>query len=67
MIIIMIAFDIAILKVTLNVNWEPLILSAVGRLVNYNLYLTPGPGVEPGSSALNASVLPLGHRELSWH
>ena len=29
---IMIAFDIAILKVTLNVNWKPLILSAVGRL-----------------------------------
>ena len=27
-----------------------------------NLYLTPGPGVEPGSSALKASVLPLGHR-----
>ena len=26
-----------------------------------NLYLTPGPGVEPGSSALKASVLPLGH------
>ena len=30
----MIAFDIAILKVTLNVNWKPLILSAVGRLEN---------------------------------
>ena len=32
--IIMIAFDVAILKVTLNVNWTPLILSAVGRLEN---------------------------------
>ena len=46
-----IAFDIAILKVTLNVNWKPLILSAVGRLEKLN-YLTPRPGVEPGSSAL---------------
>ena len=28
----------------------------------FNLYQTPGPGVEPGFSALKASVLPLGHR-----
>ena len=27
-----------------------------------NLYLSPRPGVEPGFSALKASVLPLGHR-----
>ena len=27
-----------------------------------NLYPTPGPGVDPGSSALKTSVLPLGHR-----
>ena len=45
----MIAFDIAILKATLNVNWKPLILSAVSRLEKListwrpDLALNPGP------------------------
>ena len=45
----MIALGIAILKVTLNVSWRPLILSAVGWLENListwrpDLELNPGP------------------------
>ena len=44
----MIAFDIAILKATLNVNCKPLILSAVGRLEKLISTLRPDLEMNPG-------------------
>ena len=43
------AFDIAILKVTFNVNWEPLILSAVDRLEKLISTQRRDPELNPGS------------------
>ena len=40
--------DIAILKVTFNVNWKPLTLSAVGRLEKLNSTSRRDPELNPG-------------------